>query len=112
MKIDFQTSGGYAGLNLRWSGDTDALPPEQARPLLDLIEQARIFDPPGDPEAPARPGPPDVLSYRLDVIDGARRASFTVTDVTAPPRLRPLLGHLRTLARPAPRSGSGRTGPN
>ena len=106
MKIDFQTSGGFAGLNLRWSGDTDSLPPEQARQLLPLIEQAGIFDPPTEPALPAKAGPPDVLSYRLDLADGERRASLAVTDVTAPARLRPLLAHLRTLARPAPRRGS------
>jgi hypothetical protein len=106
MKIDFQTSGGFAGLNLRWSGDTDKLPPEQARQLHQLIEQARVFDPPTQPAPPAKAGPPDVLSYRLEVTDGDRRASLAVTDVTAPERLRPLLAHLRTLARPAPRRGN------
>jgi hypothetical protein len=103
MKIDFQTSGGYAGLDLRWSGDTDTATPEVAARITELVTQARLFELRPEDVAPRAPGPPDVMAHRLSVSDGGRQATFSVTDLTAPPEMRPLLGYLRTLARPAPR---------
>jgi hypothetical protein len=97
MRITFESSGGYAGLSLSWIGDTEKLPKDVAGDLEREVADSRIFEieqPQGDPEA----GPPDVFSYRLTVQDGPKHQMLAVTDVTAPPSIRPLLSKLRKLA--------------
>jgi hypothetical protein len=100
MMIRFETWGGYAGLRLRWVGDTEAAPADVAARIADLVAQARLFE--GIVSDAGRPDVRDALEYRLAVIDAGREATFTGNDATAPVELRPLLAYLRTLARPAP----------
>lgn len=98
MQINYEVSGGYANLHLIYRANTDNLPLDLAEELRGLVESSGVFDiDPDDLTSPAG-GPPDVLSYRLSVLDGQRRAALAFTDVTAPPRLRPLLTRLQQLA--------------
>lgn len=98
MRIDFESSGGYVGLQLAYHVDTAGLPPELAGELHELVEQSGVFNLDAQEMQPSGDGPPDVLTYQLSVAEGGRRVSLTCNDVTAPPALQPLLARLRQLA--------------
>jgi hypothetical protein len=98
MRIDFECSGGFANLQLRYHADTEQLPAQVSDELARLVGEAGVFDLQPQEVAPRAAGPPDVTAYRLSVADGGKRTSLSVTDVTAPPRLHPLLAYLRKLA--------------
>lgn len=99
MHIDFESSGGFANLQLTYHADTDALPQKQAEELLKLVESAGVFDlQQSDLTTAANGSPPDMLFYRLSVSEGSRQKTLTFNDATAPASLRPLLVLLQQLA--------------
>lgn len=93
--IAFSASGGVTGVRLRWEGDTADLG-AAGRELDALIADADLA---AAPAAPAgRRTRPDVTSYRLRVDEGDRTVDANFDDLTAPPRVRPLLRRLQSLA--------------
>jgi len=106
MRIDFEFSGGYAGLQPRsYHVDTDDLQKELAEELLKLVESSGVFDLQQSEVAPTSAGPPDVFFYRLSLYEGARKKSLSFNDVSAPSTLHPLLALLRKLALDQKRTG-------
>lgn len=98
MRIDFESAGGYAGLQLEYHIDTDDLSHELAQELRTLVEGSDLFNLDTSELQPSGGGPPDVMTYRLSVAEGGRRVSLTCNDVSAPASLQPLLARLRQLA--------------
>jgi hypothetical protein len=108
MQIDFASSGGFANLELAYRVDTANLPEEEAKELVRLVESSGVFDlEPEDlpPNPKAAAGPPDVISYRLTLSEGAKQNTLWFNDVTVPASLRPLLEYLRKLALEQKRKG-------
>ncbi|MCC7445976.1 MAG: hypothetical protein IT324_01105 [Anaerolineae bacterium] len=101
MRIDFERSGGFAGMILRATIDTGDLPEADANDLRQLIEEANFFALP--PTITSASGA-DQFTYRLTVIALVRQHSVEVSDGAAPDTLRPLLNRLTTLARANQRS--------
>ncbi len=104
MHIDYERSGGFAGLQVSIAIDTDSLPPGEAQELCNLVEDAGFFDLSsalGDSTAV-----PDQFVYKVTVeAAGRRRHTIEVTESAVPPDLRPLLERLHRAARRARRSG-------
>lgn len=98
MRIDFESSGGYANLQLEYNTDTDALPAQLSEELEGLVASSGIRDLSATEFANARSNRPDVISYQLTLTEDGARKSFNLDDVTAPPSLRPLLSRLYQLA--------------
>ncbi|GAB4141802.1 MAG: hypothetical protein Fur0046_17940 [Cyanobacteria bacterium J069] len=98
MRIDFKSSGGFANLRLAYTVDTHTLRPGDASELEALIEQSKVMEMQPAQVAATTAGPPDVMTYSLELQEGDRHQSLTVTDLTAPPTLQPLLARLRDLA--------------
>ena len=99
MRIDFESSGGLANLQLNYHVDTDKLPQEQANELLTLVKSSGVFNlQQSDIKPKTTGGPPDVFSYRLSLSDGVRQKTLSFNDVTAPVSSQPLLAFLRKLA--------------
>lgn len=98
MRINFECSGGYVGLNLKYQVDTNELPPKLADELLKLVESSNVFNLQPSEVAPKEAGPPDVFSYRLTLYSGDKKISLSLNDITAPDSLRPLLSFLQELA--------------
>ena len=96
MHIDFTRSGGFAGMRLSCSLDTDQLPDEQATALDHLIDDAAFFELP-EKLLPDKPHP-DRFEYRVHVDAGEKQHAVTVSDAAAPDSLRPLLNYLTTMA--------------
>lgn len=98
MRIDFECSGGFANLHLKYHGDTHALPQEVREEFLRLIEDSEVFDIQPNQVTAKTAGPPDVFVYQLSLSEPGRKQSLSFNDVTAPPKLHPLLALLRQLA--------------
>lgn len=96
MHIHFKRSGGFAGMRLSCSLDTEELPPGQAEELDKLIGEAEFFELPEElvPEQPR----PDRFEYQVRVKADEKEHEVTVNDAAAPESLRPLLNYLTTLA--------------
>lgn len=105
MRINFECSGGFANLKLTYNVDTNTLPHELAKELLELIEDSGFFKLQQNEVTPKSPGPPDVFSYRLSLHESGKKKSLFFNDVTVPASLRPLLGHLQKLAVDKKRKG-------
>jgi len=91
MHIEFETSGGYANINLAYRGDTDKLPSEVASKLLGLIESSGVFELQQSEIAPSSAGPPDAFLYKLTLYGGGKKKSLSFNDATVPGQLKPLL---------------------
>jgi hypothetical protein len=98
MLIEFECSGGYANLRLRYRANTDELPPEVATDLRQLVDRSGIMGLRAAELAPKSPGPPDALHYRVTISQAGAVQSVEVSDITAPSALRPLLARLQELA--------------
>lgn len=99
MRIDFESSGGFANLQLSYHIDTETLSPEQAEELLKLVKNSGVFDiQQSDLTSKSTGSPADVISYRLSLSEGTRQKTLSFNDVTAPASLQPVLALLRKLA--------------
>lgn len=98
MKIDFERSGGFAGMIFSTSIDTEKMAAEDARQIESLVASSGFFDLPEKITSPT-PGA-DRFVYRLSVEHAGRRHQVEVTESAVPEELDPLIRHLSLLARP------------
>ena len=97
MKIDFVRSGGFAGLRLAVSLDTESLPSEDAFRIAQLIEGARFFE---LDEAASAPPEPDRFEYRLTIeSENWGRRAVVLSESSVPDALCPLIDVLTALAQ-------------
>jgi hypothetical protein len=97
LQIEFERSGGFAGVALRKSVDAGDLPPAEAEELRALVERAL----PELAETSRGPGPgrPDRFQYDLTVALDDRVYRVTLGEAELPDRVRPLVDKLLALAR-------------
>ncbi len=95
MRIEFERSGGIAGISLKTSVDTSQLPPAEAAQLEQLVHAADL--------ALLRPRPPgpgaDRFQYDLTIWEGKRRQRVSLSETQLTPELRPLIELLLDRAR-------------
>jgi hypothetical protein len=97
MKIEFERTGGFAGLTLKKVIDSDKLPPEDANRLQRLIEASDFFN---LPVAIAASGPSvDRFHYTVTVVESGKKHTVDVDEAAVPPELKPLLQWLTAAAR-------------
>lgn len=96
MHIEYIRSGGFAGIRLTGSFDTEKLPPEEAATLIKLIAEADFFYV-AEQIKPTSPGP-DQFEYRIVISSVEQTHSVVVEESVVPDSLRPLLDYLTTLA--------------
>ncbi|HEX6305061.1 MAG TPA: protealysin inhibitor emfourin [Anaerolineales bacterium] len=97
MRIQFERSGGFAGLLVQTTVDTDSRPPPEADKLVNLVEEANFFDLPAQITSPS-PGA-DQFQYKVTVEEGDQRHTVEISEPAAPDALRPLLRELTLRAR-------------
>ena len=97
MRVDFECSGGFANLQLRYSADTSELDPAVANQLIQHVNASGLLLM-SQKDIAEQPTPPDVINYRIEIEQDGKKKSFSMNDVTAPIAARPLLGFLRKLA--------------
>ncbi len=97
MRIHFERTGGFAGIRLQTTVDTDQLSPKEARQLSSLVDAAKLFDLPDAPP-PASQGA-DQFQYKLVVDAQGKQKTITTNDAAATQDLQALLDWLTDRAR-------------
>ncbi len=97
VKVQFARTGGFAGMRLMASVDTETLPPEEADRLRRLIARAAFFEQLTSLRS-ATPAP-DRFQYRVTVEEGDRRKTVELDESSIPKSVRPLLDYLVDSAR-------------
>lgn len=97
MLIKIERTGGFTGMRMQTTIDTETLPSEQASELEQLVNAASFF------ELPARVSTPlsgaDRFHYKICIESEGRKHTVETNDEVAPNTLRPLLRRLMALAR-------------
>jgi hypothetical protein len=97
VRIDFQRSGGFAGVVLRCSIDTARMTPEEAREIEELVS---AVDPAALAAASPRPGRgADRFQYDLTIDREDQRHHLSFGEGELTPELRPLVTRLLEIAR-------------
>jgi len=97
FRVEFERTGGFAGMRVAASIDSRDLPPEDAQRLEENLVAAGFFTLPAKPSS--LPGGVDSFSYRITVEDAWQKHSVEFGDATAPEVARPLIRQLTLLAR-------------
>ena len=97
MKIQYERSGGFTGIPVKVTVDTDSLPPETEHSFLEALSAARFFELP-EKLAQTTQGA-DQFVYRLIVEDETRHHTVEMGDSDVPDTLQPVLRQLTLLAR-------------
>ncbi|HEX7975860.1 MAG TPA: protealysin inhibitor emfourin [Anaerolineales bacterium] len=97
MQIHFERSGGFTGMRLNKTFNSETLPADEANALQGELASANFFNLPGTIAAPA--GGADRFHYRISVESGAQQHTVEVDEAAVPETLQPLLQHLTILAR-------------
>lgn len=97
MRIYFERSGGFAGMVLSTTVDTDTLPQEEAVFFQTKFAEAGFFDLPDLLDAPGEGV--DRFHYRLSAETVEQRKTVEFGETAAPEQLRPVLERLSILAR-------------
>ncbi len=97
MRISFERSGGFAGIMTKTTVDEKDLPPEEARKLNQLVEEAEFFNLPG--KIISRSPQPDRFQYELRLEETGRQYKVTVSEEAMPEKLKPLVNWLMEKAR-------------
>lgn len=96
MKINFQRSGGFAGIQLSLALDTDDLPAGEGLALQKLVEEAA----PTSLVASEEPySVPDIFEYDLTIENSAEQYSVHFDEFSMTNPLRSLVARLTLLAR-------------
>lgn len=99
MRIDFERTGGFAGMRLAAAIDTETFPADQSAALQKLIDEAHFFDLPA--KIPTPPNVADQFNYRVTIKSASKRYTVEVGETSASPELQALLQELTLLARSA-----------
>jgi hypothetical protein len=97
MRIRLERSGGFAGVKLSSSVDTEKLSPDDARQLRKIVEGATFFELPNVIKS-SRPIP-DRFLYRIQIEEGGRTKEVEVDEASLPNQLKPLVERLLEAAR-------------
>jgi hypothetical protein len=97
VRIDFERSGGFGGMVMRATVDSDALPPDDAGRLHELVQQSKFFTLPTRIGGAASGA--DRFEYRVTIDGPGGRHEVTVGDSAVTSSLRPLLDWLTDAAR-------------
>jgi len=97
MKIYFEQSGGFTGINNGISINSNSLNTQEAYELQRLVDNANFFDLPSEPLAPLHGA--DYLEYKITIeTNDNKKHSIKTTDLTMPPNVGPLIRYLRRKA--------------
>jgi hypothetical protein len=100
MRIQFERSGGFAGMRMGTTVDTHSLSAEKAQNLQDLVEAANFFGLPATIQSSGEGA--DRFQYNITVESEGKSHTVEVGESAVPESLRPLLNQLTTLARSGP----------
>jgi len=97
MRIQFERSGGFAGMRITATIDTDSLSPDDAKSLREMVDASDFFNLPSTIRSPSSTA--DSFQYKVIIEDQGRKHMVEAGDQAVPPTLKPLLRRLEILAR-------------
>ena len=97
MKIHLTRQGGFSGIPMEFSLDTDQLSPAESRALLDLVESAGFFSLP-DKILPAHPGA-DRFQYVISIENAGSSHTVEIAESSLSPSLQDLIQHVTRRGR-------------
>lgn len=97
LRVQFERTGGFAGLRLTVDLNTDSLSAVEADELRHLVESARFFELPAQIVGSEKTA--DQFVYKVTVESEQRTHTITVGESAAPETLRPLIDWLSAAAR-------------
>jgi hypothetical protein len=108
MRIRFESSGGFTGMQLATTVDTNKLDPEVARPLVSALEETDFFGLPSDLDTVEGY---DQKTYKVTVDVGNYSHTVCFTDATTPEPMAPFVRQMTSLARRSPAAPGHDTDP-
>ena len=103
FRIEFERSGGFAGIPLRSTTDSRELTPDEAREIDQLLEQVDFEALAKAAETSSGRSAADRFQYDLTLERGDQQLHLRLGEQDVPPMLRPLLERLLQQARePSP----------
>jgi hypothetical protein len=97
MRIHFVRTGGFTGMRLASTIDSDALPEEEVQELREELDNAHFFELPS--QLSGGPGGADRFQYEITVEDGRKTHKIEAGEAALPESAQPLVQHLERLAR-------------
>lgn len=97
MRYHFVRSGGFAGLRLAATVDSEELPEEEAILLEEELDSAHFFNLPNQLQEPQ--GGTDRFQYQITVDNGEKQHTVEAGEASLPDTLQPLVQHLERIAR-------------
>ena len=97
VHIDFERSGGFAGISIITSIDSEKLPQKEADNLFILLNKAKL----SDIQIPGKNNitQPDRFAYKLTIQTNQKKYSFSLDENNIPESLQPLIKYLINKAR-------------
>ena len=96
-RIKFERTGGFAGIRFAADVELKTLPEEQARTLLDLLDDLDFAKLP--PQIAGNPAMSDQFTYTVTVVAETWKHTVIVRDVSAPEKMQELLQLLTQIAK-------------
>jgi hypothetical protein len=94
-RIYFERSGGFAGISISTTVDTQSLPPDEAHRLQGMIDNAKEFF---DLKTPLQSSLPkratDFFKYKITIETEEKQKTVETNDTNMPSELRPLISYL------------------
>ena len=98
MHIQFERTGGFAGMRMTATMDTQTMPAEEAKKLLTMVEAANFFRLPSTIR-PSSPGA-DSFQYKVNIEHQGQEHTVETGEIGISTDLRALLRYLTVLSRP------------
>jgi hypothetical protein len=96
MRVTLEQSGGFAGLMIMRTIDTQDLSPSETQELEQLVKEADFFQ---LNSVTDRNPQPDRFGYQLSIDTDGRSHSIQVSETNMPEQLRPLMAWVQKNAR-------------
>jgi hypothetical protein len=96
-RIRFERTGGFAGIRFAADFELDDLPKDQARQILELLDEMDFDELPDhilDDQQVA-----DGFNYSITVVTEKRKRTVTTSETAAPKKMEPLLEILTKIAK-------------
>ena len=98
MKIHLERSGGFAGMIMSTTVDTDTLSSNEANELQDLIKKSRFFNLSSqsleETSSKTKKGAADYFIYKITIQNGNKEHTIECDDLSMPPNLKTLVNFL------------------
>ena len=97
MRIHFVRTGGFAGMRLANTIDSEELPEDEVHALQSELDNANFFELPSF--LAGETGGADRFQYEITVEDGRQKHTIAAGESSLPGNVQPLVQHLERLAR-------------